>query len=93
MEKAQDIKILSFLSTIIWFNIGYRSSTSPNSGKNLKRSRITSGSFLNYKNVPPFLKEVKLVNPHIPFPTFITLQGSQPSHLVKSLGFTGSFHF
>lgn len=44
--------------------------------KNLKTSSATSGSFLHYKNAPPSLKEVKLVNPHVLFPAFTTLQGS-----------------
>lgn len=43
--------------------------------KNLKTSSATSGSFLHYENVPPSLKEVKLVNLHVLFPAFTTLQG------------------
>lgn len=58
-------KIQRYLSTIIWFNVGCRSSSITDSGKNLKSSSITSGSSLNYKNVPPFLKQVKLVSPHM----------------------------
>lgn len=85
------IRYTYFLSTIIHFSVGCRSSSSPNSGKNLKSSSITSGSFRKHKNVPPFLKEAKLVDSHILFPTFITLRGPSPSYPAKFLALQINF--